>query len=39
MSDEWERHKNTILRLYLVEGMSLSKVIEYMEKNHNFDKK
>lgn len=39
MSDEWERHKNTILRLYLMESMSLNKVVEYMEKNHNFDKK
>lgn len=35
-SSEWAGHKDTIRRLYLEEGMSLSSVMEHMQLHHNF---
>ncbi|KAI0098290.1 ankyrin repeat-containing domain protein [Nemania sp. FL0031] len=39
MAEKWERHKATILNLYLIEKTTLNQVISYMQQTHNFDKK
>lgn len=31
-----ERHKGTIIRLYMHKGYTLNKVMEFMESNHHF---
>ncbi|KAI1124379.1 ankyrin repeat-containing domain protein [Nemania abortiva] len=36
--DDWERHKATILSLFLLEKLSLQKVASYMQEKHNFVK-
>ncbi|KAI3336336.1 ankyrin repeat-containing domain protein [Xylariaceae sp. AK1471] len=37
--DDWERHKATILNLYLLEKKPLHQVASYMQQEHNFVKK
>ncbi|KAI1127479.1 ankyrin repeat-containing domain protein [Nemania abortiva] len=37
-SDDWERHKATILHLYLLEKAPLRHVVSCMQKNHGFAK-
>ncbi|KAI0912735.1 hypothetical protein F4823DRAFT_150858 [Ustulina deusta] len=37
-SNDWERHKATILTLFLHDNTPLHQVASYMEKTHNFTK-
>ncbi|TGJ84984.1 hypothetical protein E0Z10_g3781 [Xylaria hypoxylon] len=38
-SNDWERHKATILNLYLLERTPLHEVVSYMQQKHDFAKK
>ncbi|KAI1320860.1 Clr5 domain-containing protein [Xylariaceae sp. FL0255] len=38
-SNDWERYKATIIRLYLFERVPLKDVISYMKEHHGFDRR
>lgn len=38
MADEWELHRSTIYRLYVLENKSLSDVMRYVKENRGFQK-
>ncbi|KAI1739803.1 ankyrin repeat-containing domain protein [Xylaria scruposa] len=38
-SNDWERHKATILHLYLLEKSPLHQIVTYMQQEHDFTKK
>ncbi len=37
--EEWEHHKEEIIRLYIVKAVKLSDVRSHMERKHNFKAK
>lgn len=39
MADQWNKFRDEIVLLYLVEGLTLKEVSSYMVQKHGFDKK
>lgn len=38
MADEWDRHRSTIYRLYVLEDKSLAEVMRHLKENHGFQR-
>lgn len=34
--EDWETHRDTIIKLYTIENMSLDRVRDYMKQEHGF---